>query len=160
MESKDKRDLLRHTLATLSYRGAKVLRDAPEEFGEFTAGDTVRTPLRILAHIGDLLEWALSLAKGTQVWRDSEGESWSAESARFFSRLEELDDYLASDAKIAASEEKLFQGPIADALTHVGQIALLRRLAENPIRGENYFLARIEAGRTGPEQPTPRKEFN
>ncbi len=163
MESNDARAMLRHAVATLAYRGAKVVRGAPDSFADFHAGGSggsVRTPLQILAHIGDLLDWALALAKGKEVWRDSWGESWASEAARFHAALRALDRYLASDAKLAVPAERLFQGPIADALTHVGQIALLRRLAEAPIRGENYFLADIQGGRTGPEQTAARKEFD
>ena len=160
MESHDKREMLRHTVATLAYRGAKAVRNAPESFGDFHAGGSVRTPLQILAHIGDLLEWGLSIAKGKQAWHNSEGNSWAAEIDRFHACLEAFDQYLASDAELAAPAERIFQGPIADALTHVGQIALLRRLAETPIRGENYFQAEIKGGQTGPEQPAARKEFD
>ena len=159
MESREARELLRHTVATLAYRGGKVVRDAPDSFAQFAAGLSVRTPLQILAHIGDLLEWALALAKGEQIWRDSAGASWAAEIERFHAGLAALDAYLASEAEVAAPAERLFQGPIADALTHVGQIALLRRLAETPVRGENYFVADIARGRTGPDQPPARKEF-
>jgi hypothetical protein len=128
--------------------------------GGFAAGGSVRTPLQILAHIGDLLEWALAMARGEAVWRDSTGESWEAEVVRFHRCLEAFDNHLASEAAFAAPAERLFQGPIADAFTHVGQIALLRRLAEAPIRGENYFLADIAPGQTGPDQPPARKEFD
>lgn len=160
MATPEQRAMLRHTLATLAYRGGKAVRGAPAEFANFHAGGTARTPLQILAHIGDLLDWALALAKGAEVWRDSQAESWPAEVARFHACLKALDEYLASEAALAASAERLFQGPIADALTHVGQIALLRRLAEAPIRGENYFLADIAPGQTGPAQPSARKEFD
>ena len=159
MESREKREMLRHTVATLAYRGAKAVRRVSESFGDFHVGESVRTPLRILAHIGDLLEWALALAQGGPLWRDSKGDSWHAEIARFHTCLEGLDRHLASDAELAVTVERLFQGPIADALTHVGQITMLRRLSEAPIRGENYFLAEISSGQTGPEQPAPRKEF-
>ncbi len=160
MESRETREMLRHTVATLAYRGGKAVRDAPDTFGSFRAGSTVRTPLNILAHIGDLLDWALALAKGERIWRDSQGESWPFEVGRFHAGLAALDAYLRSDAPLAAPVEKLFQGPIADALTHVGQIAMLRRLAEVPIRGENYFVADIAAGQTGSDQPAPRREFD
>jgi hypothetical protein len=160
MESRDAREVLRHTVATLAYRGGKVVRDAPESFADFRAGESVRTPLNILAHIGDLLEWALSIAKGKQTWRNSTGESWSSEVARFHKCLAEFDEYLASDEPLGTSVEKLFQGPIADALTHVGQIAILRRISDAPIRGENYYVATIAVGQTGPEQPAPRREFD
>ncbi len=160
MESRETREMLRHTVATLAYRGGKAVRDAPDTFGGFRAGPTVRTPLNILAHIGDLLDWALSLARGEQVWRDSKGESWTDEVARLHLGLAVLDAYLESDEPLAVAAEKLFQGPIADALTHVGQLAMLRRLAEIPIRGENYFVADIAVGQTGPDQPAPRREFD
>lgn len=152
--------MLRHTVATLAYRGGKVVRDAPESFAEFRAGESVRTPLNILAHIGDLLEWALSIAKGKQTWHNSNGESWPSEVARFHKCLAEFDEYLASDEPLGTSVEKLFQGPIADALTHVGQIAILRRISDSPIRGENYYVANIAIGQTGPDQPAPRREFD
>jgi hypothetical protein len=160
MELREKREMLRHTVATLAYRGGKAVRGASEEFGGFAAGGTTRTPLQILAHIGDLLEWALSIAQGAEVWRSSSGESWQAEVARFHRCLEAFDNYLASDSELAVSAERLFQGPIADALTHVGQITLLRRLAATPIRGENYFLADIRPGQTGPAQQAARTEFD
>lgn len=154
------REFLRHTVATLAYRGAKAVHNAPASFASMQIGDTTRRPEQILAHIGDLLDWALSLAKGMHVWHDSAPQPWEKEVARFFRSLQELDAYLASDAQIKSPPEKLFQGPIADALTHVGQLALLRRLAGSPVRGENYFKADIVAGRDGPEQSTKRVEFD
>lgn len=151
--------LLRHTVATLAYRGGKALRGVPAESAEFRAGETTRTPAQILAHIGDLLDWALSLAEGREAWHDSPPLTWDEGSARFFGALEALDRRLASDEPLACSVEGLFQGPIADALTHVGQIAMLRRLAGCPVRGENYFKAEIAAGRVGLEQANPKFEF-
>jgi hypothetical protein len=147
-------------VATLAYRGGKAVRGAPEGFGGFVAGAGLRTPLEILAHVGDLLDWALSMASGAQRWNDSKPLAWDEEDARFFKGLEEFDAYLASDAPLAVTVEGLFQGPVADALTHVGQIALLRRMAGAPVRGENYFMAEIVAGRVGDEQAAPRREFD
>ena len=152
--------LLRHTLATLAYRGGKALRGAPPEFASFRAGDTSRTSGQILAHLGDLLDWALSLAEGKQAWHDSPALEWEQGTARFHAALEALDQRLASPTAPACPAEKLFQGPIADALTHVGQIAMLRRMAGCPLRGENYFVAEIAAGRVGPDQAKPRREFD
>lgn len=154
----EKIELLRHTLATLAYRGGKALRGAPPEFAEFEGG--TRPPGRILAHIGDLLDWALAMANGRREWHDSPAAEWEAGTARFFAALEALDARLASAEPIAVSAEKLFQGPIADALTHVGQIAMLRRMAGCAMRGENYFVAEVAAGRVGPEQAPPRVEFD
>jgi hypothetical protein len=155
-----KRQMLRHTIATLAYRGGKALRGAPAGFAEFQAAPGTRTPGQVLAHLGDLLDWALSMARGQQTWRDSAPLDWERGCERFFRALEVLDTYLASDAVLGCSEEKLFQGPIADALTHVGQIALLRRMAGAPVRGENYFRAEIVAGRVGAEQAVPVREFD
>jgi len=110
--------------------------------------------------MGDLLDWALSLARGKKSWRNSKPQSWSQDTERFFAALTAFDRYLASDAALHARVEKLFQGAVADALTHVGQIAMLRRLAGARVRGENYYLAKIEAGRTGPVQLAPVSEFD
>lgn len=150
--------MLRHTVATLAYRGAKAVRGASDSFASFTGG--TRTPAQILAHIGDLLDWALSIAKGNETWHNSEPLAWSQEVDRFHAALKSFDDYLASDAELDGTCERLFQGPIADALTHVGQIAMLRRMAGEPMKGENYSRAKIEAGRVGADQETPKREFD
>jgi hypothetical protein len=152
------RQLLRHTLATLAYRGGKAVRAAPASFAGFRGG--TRTPAEILAHIGDLLAWALSMAQGREAWHDSTALPWDDEVARFFAGLAAFDAHLASDAPLAVGPEALFQGPVADALTHVGQLAMLRRMAGAPIRGENYAKAEIVAGRVGPDQATKRREFD
>jgi hypothetical protein len=153
------RHLLRHTVATLAYRAGKALRGAPEGFATFHAGKSARTPGEILAHLGDLFDWATSLAKGEHVWKDSAPLSWEAGTARFFDALARFDAALASESALGSPETRLFQGPIADALAHVGQIAILRRLAGAPIKGENYFKADIAAGRVGADQAVPRVEF-
>ncbi len=155
-----KREMLRHTVATLAYRGAKAVRGAPDSFASFRASETSRTPAQILAHIGDLLDWALSIARGAETWQNSPERTWPEEVARLHMSLKLLDEFLASDYQLHASCERLFQGPIADALTHVGQIAMLRRIAGEPIRGENYSVAKIEAGRIGAEQAEPLREFD
>jgi hypothetical protein len=151
--------LLRHTVATLAYRGGKALRGAPDSFAGFQASQGIRTPAQILAHIGDLLDWALSIAQGQQKWKDSAPLAWPEEVHRFFTALAALDSYLASDSPLQTSPDKLFQAPIADALTHVGQIAMLRRLAGAPVKGENYYVAKIATGSVGDDQPAPVREF-
>jgi hypothetical protein len=154
-----KREMLRHTVATVAYRGAKAVRDAPESFASFKASPTTRTPTEILAHVGDLFDWALSIAEGNEAWHNSEPLPWSDEVARFHAALAEYDKYLASDNELGATCERMFQGPIADALTHVGQLTMLRRIAGDPIRGENYSLAKIEAGQVGADHEKPKREF-
>src|SRR6266478_374090 len=161
MENSDtKREMLRHTVATLAYRGAKAVRGAPDSFASFHASETTRTPVQILAHIGDLLDWALSIAKGDETWNNAEPLPWKEEVERFHSALGKFDNYLASGSELSASCERLFQGPIADALTHVGQLTMLRRIAGNPMKAENYSRAKIEAGRVGADQESPKREFD
>jgi hypothetical protein len=151
--------LLRHTVATLAYRGGKALRGAPPEFSVFQAAPGTRTPGQILAHMGDLLDWALSIAQSQQSWHDSAPVAWDDGVERFHAALAAFDWYLAANPLQEATAERLFQGPIADALTHVGQIAMLRRMAGCPIRSENYFVAEVASGRVGAEQAAPRAEF-
>lgn len=153
------RELLRHTLATVAYRAGKAVRNAPPGFADFHAGEGVRTPGQILAHIGDLFDWALSIAKGKQAWHDSKPLPWDKEIERFLAALKSFDDFLASSATVEAPLEKLFQGPIADSLTHVGQVAILRRLSRAPVKGESYYAAEIVAGRVGAEQAAAKREF-
>jgi hypothetical protein len=158
-QSDSARQLLRHSLATLAYRGGKAVRGAPDSFSDFHASEDTRTPGQILAHIGDLFDWALSMARGQKQWRDSAPLPWPDEVRRFFAALEAFDAYLASDNPLQAPAEKLWQAPVADALTHVGQIALLRRLAGIPIRAENYYVAKIAIGSVTADQAAPVYEF-
>jgi hypothetical protein len=151
------RELLRHTLATLAYRAARALEGSPDSFAGFDGAG--RTPAQILAHMGDLFDWALSMAQGGQRWHNSDLLPWAEEQSRFFAVLRAFDGYLTSGERIHAPIERLFQGPVADALTHVGQLAMLRRLAGCPIRGENYYVAEIAAGHVGAELPAPVKPF-
>jgi hypothetical protein len=153
------RALLRHMVATVAYRGGKAVRDAPASFASFSGDQSDRTAVRILAHIGDLYDWALSQAQGAEAWHDSTPLEWDRETARFHDTLQRFDAYLASDAPLAVTPERLFQGAIADSLTHVGQIAILRRLAGAKMKSENYSRADIVAGRVGREQTAAKREF-
>jgi RimJ/RimL family protein N-acetyltransferase len=153
------RALLRHTLATLAYRAAKACRGAPDGFTNFRAAPDSRSAGEILAHLGDLIEWVDSQARGAQQWTTSQPGAWDDDVARFHRALQRLDDYLSSGAPLHYKAERLFQGGIADSLTHVGQINMLRRLAGSPVRGENYAKAAIVAGNVGKEQQPPPAEF-
>jgi len=153
----EKREFLRHTVATLAYRAARALENAPADFAEF--GGAGRLPVHILAHMGDLFDWALSAVQGKERWHTSKAHSWVTEQQRFFAALHAFDAYLASHEPLYASAEALLQGPIADALTHVGQLAMLRRLAGVPSRGENFYVADIKAGQVGSEQPIAVQPF-
>jgi len=153
------RNMLRHAVATMVYRAAKTLRGAPADFAAFRVHPESRAPVEILAHMGDLFDWALSMAKGNEAWHDAPPRAWDPEIARFYTAVKAFDDFLATSPGVACPLEKLFQGPIADALTHVGQLAMLRGLFGAPIVGENYYKADIAVGQVGPNQPPPRKEF-
>jgi hypothetical protein len=143
-------------VATLAYRGGKALRGAPADFANY--GES-RTPGEILAHICDLFDWAVTLVDGKEAWHNSKPQAWDSDVARFFAGLKEFDERLARKDRVNVEAERLFQGPVADALTHVGQIAMLRRMAGCAISGENYFVAKIETGRVGADQAAPLREF-
>ena len=152
-------DLVRHLLATLAYRGGKALRGAPDSFGEFRVGDSGWAAIGIASHLGDLLDWSAEIAGGGKAWRTATPGTWAEETARFHAALEKLDARFAGGDVPAETVERLIQGPIADALTHVGQLAMLRRLAGIPTAGENYFQADVRAGRLGADQPEPVAPF-
>jgi len=158
----DDREFLRHTLATLAYRAGKTLRGVSPAFAEVRITPGAKSPVEILAHMGDLFDWALSMAVGTPAWKTATPQSWDAECARFFVALQAFDDVLASDRPLSYETTRLFQGPVADALTHTGQIAFIRRLAGEPVKGESYNRAEIQIGHVGSEQapPDPRYEFD
>ena len=139
-------NLFRHSLATLGYRGGKAFRGAPENFSNFRIGDAGRTAGQILAHICDVLDWGLIMAKDKHVWNEAAPQAWDMDVERFFAAVRAFDEFIASGAPLQAPLDKLFQGPVADSLTHVGQIAMLRRLAEAPLKGENFFKADISVG--------------
>jgi len=160
MNTSTDRDLLRHALSTIAYRAAKVLRDPPADFGSFRIGPSSRTPVEILSHMGDLMAWGLSMAEGEERWFDNGSQDWAGQYVRFFEALGAFDAYLASDKALGHPPTRLLQGPVADALTHVGQIAMLRRLAGTSVKGENYFKADVQTGRVGPVQAAPISEFD
>jgi hypothetical protein len=153
-------DLVRQTVATLAYRAGKAIRGAPPNFSTFSIGPSSRTPGQILAHMCDLIDWGLSMANDSEKWNVTSPQSWETDSARFHAALEALDKRLATSEPIGVTESQLFQGPIADALQHTGQLTMLRRLAGSPVRGENYARADIVMGRVSAAQTTPRREFD
>lgn len=138
------------------------MRGAPESFAGFQPGPTSRTPVEIVAHMGDLLDWALSMARGEGRWNSAPPRRWDEECARFFVALKAFDDELASSRPISYELTRLFQGPIADALTHTGQLTALRRVHGAPMKGESYNRADIQVGRVGPDQTpaNPKFEFD
>ena len=156
----DSRSMLRHAVATLAYRCGKAVRDAPAGFGELKISPETRTPSEILGHIADLFDWALSISENRQAYKVGDCESWESTADRFFASVAAFDAFLGSEAEIAAPVERLFQGPVADALTHTGQLTMMRHIAGLPVRGENYFVAEIQSGSVGPNQAPARYEFD
>ena len=154
------RAVLRHLAATLAYRAAKVLRDVPSGFEAATFGPSTRRPVQIVAHMADLMTWALTLARGESIWTAAGSDNWDVEVRRFFDGLAAVDRELSSEGAFTGSVEKLIQGPLADALTHVGQLAILRGMTGAPIRPESYARADIAPGRVGLEQAPPVREFD
>ena len=152
--------MLRHVLATLAYRAAKVLRDAPPGFATTAVSPATRQPVLIVAHLADLMAWAVSLAEGQSVWKAAGTTQWDTEVQRFFDGLAALDHRLAMGPVSDEDAKKLIAGPIADALTHVGQLAMLRGIAGTPIRPESYARADIVVGRVGLDQAAPGREFD
>ena len=118
------------------------------------------TPVRIVGHMADLMSWGVSIAQGGYEWKPAGGQDWKTEVERFFSGLAALDAAIATDGEFKGSIDKLIQGPLADALTHVGQLAMLRGMAGEPVRPESYAKAVITAGRVGLDQEAPKAEFN
>lgn len=155
------RSLLRHTVATLAYRAEKALRDMPETAATMRPAPSSRTPTEILSHMGDLMNWAVGLAQGEYVWAPEPVAEWEPARQRFFDGVARLDAALAEPPVANRHpDETIFQGPIADALTHVGQIALLRGMAGAAVRPESYARAEISIGRVGIDQSDTRREFD
>ncbi|MCC7180923.1 MAG: hypothetical protein IT177_21260 [Acidobacteria bacterium] len=158
--SDEARQILRHTVATLAYRAEKVLRDAPEGFAELRVSPSSRTALETLGHMCDLMGWGERMARGTYHWEAVPPGTWAETVDRFFTMLGALDAALAGKPAVTFTAEVIFQGPVADALTHVGQLAMMRGTVAAPVRPESYARADIAIGRVGQDQAQARYEFS
>ena len=151
----DKRALLQHFLAALAYRTQKALRGAPSEFGDFRAGHQIRTPAQLVRHMTSVLGYARTFFIGGRYWPEAL-PALQDEVARFHEMVEDLAGHIGSaESWPEVSEEQLLQGPLADAMTHAGQLALLRRMAGTPVAPENFVVADITAKRLGIDQAEP-----
>jgi hypothetical protein len=152
------RKLLRHFLATLAYRTQKALRGAPADFGSFQVAEGVRNPSSIVCHMTSVLGYARTFYTGGTYWPEPL-PSLQEEITRFHALLCDLATYIEMDSPLLGgiSEEQLLQGPLSDAMTHVGQLAMLRRLAGYPVAPENFVFAEISPKRLGPDQAEPVK---
>jgi len=152
----NKRKLLNHFLAALAYRTQKALRDAPDDFGSFRATEGVRTPAELVRHMTSVLGYARTHFIGGSYWPEPL-ESLQDEIDRFHEMLGLLAQHLRDGDPLSdgMTEERLLQGPFSDAMTHAGQLALLRRLAGAPVPPENFIVAEIKPDRLGPDQASP-----
>ena len=151
-----RRKLLNHFLAALAYRTQKALRDAPADFGSFRAADGVRTPAELVRHMASVLGYARTFFVGGKYW-PKPLDSFPEEVQRFHEMLGLLAQHLrdGDPFRDGMTEERLLQGPFSDAMTHAGQLALLRRLAGAPVPPENFIVAEIKEERLGPDQAEP-----
>ena len=153
----DTRALLRHVLASLAYRTQKALRDAPESFGDFAAGHETRTPRELVRHMASLMGYARTFFEGGS-YRPAPLRTLQDEVVRFHEQVSALGAALAGTAPLRdISFEQLLRGPLADALTHAGQLALLRRLSGSPVPPENFIYAGMSPDNLGPDQPPPAR---
>jgi hypothetical protein len=152
----DKQSLLRHFLAALAYRTQKALRDAPAEFGDFRAAAGVRTPAELVRHMTSVLGYSRTYFLGGQ-YRPEPLPSLQEEIIRFHEMVEDVAGHIEAGTPLAEgmTEERLLQGPFSDAMTHAGQLAMLRRLAGCPVPPENFIVAEITHERLGIDQAEP-----
>ena len=142
-----------HLLATIAYRARYALRGAPESFGSFQAGNEVWTPAELVRHMASVLGYARSCFEGTDRPRLDPLPDLAAEITRFHAMLEDVARHVRAGAELKGmSEEQILQGPFADALTHVGQLAMLRRLSGSPVQRESFIQAEVDPADLGPDQ--------
>lgn len=154
----DKREVLKHFLAALAYRTQKALRDAPAGFGDFRPQEGVRSPVELVRHMTSVLGYACTLFTGGR-YRPEPLPTLDAEVARFHEMIKTLAAHIESAAPLSegVTTERLLQGPLADAMTHVGQLAMLRRLAGAPVPPENFVFAEVDPARLGRDQAMPAR---
>ena len=151
----DKRQMLRHFLATLAYRTQKALADAPSEFAQFCAGNKVRTPHELICHMRSVLGYARTFIIGGTYPRPTP-DDFERDISAFHEMLADLNSRLEAGEELhGITEEQMLQGPFSDAMTHAGQLAMLRRLHGSPVPPENFVVARVDSENVGPDQPAP-----
>ncbi len=151
----EKRAMLKHFLAALAYRTQKALRGAPAEFATFRAGPNVRTPHRLIHHMDSVLGYSATFFTGGE-YRKPMLDKFEDEIARLHATLARLAQYLDEGTELRGiTPEILLQGPFSDAMTHAGQIAMLRRLAGYPVPAENFIFATIAVENLSPDQAMP-----
>lgn len=153
----EKRDMLRHFLGALAYRTQKALGGAPPEFASFDAGSGVRTPHELICHMRSVLGYARTYFVGGEYPRPLP-DDWQKDVEAFHAMLADLNGRLAAGDELhCITEEQLLQGPFADAMTHAGQLAMLRRLYGEPVASENFIFADVSAENVSKDQPEPAR---
>ncbi len=151
----EKRQLLHHFLAAIAYRVQKAIRGAPAGFEHFRAAPGVRTPHELVCHITNVLGYGRTFFVGG-AFPSRVPTNWTEDLNALHEMLEDLGRHLVTGASLrATTEERLLQGPLSDAMTHVGQLAMLRRLAGSPVRPEDFIMAAVSANNLGQNQPNP-----
>jgi hypothetical protein len=154
-EMNEKRQILRHFLGALAYRTQKALRGSPDDFAAFDAGGGVRTPMELVRHMASVLGYARTFFIGGS-YSPQPLDSFKDEIERLHENLVDLRNDLDSGRPmIDTTEERMLQGPFSDAMTHVGQLAMLRRLHGKPVPSENFILADVSAENVSSDQPDP-----
>jgi hypothetical protein len=148
------RRLLRHFLAALAYRTQKAIRGASDSYADFRIAPTVRTPHELVWHMTGVLGYARTFFIGG-TWRPEILDTFAAEVARFHETVESLAAHLDAGVPDGITLPRLLQGPLSDAMTHAGQLAMLRRLSGDPVPPENFVLADVRPENLGPSQPEP-----
>ena len=141
----ESRQLLQHFLAALAYRTQKALREAPDHFADFRAGPTVRTPKELVRHMTGVIGYAQTMLRGG-TFAPPDLDSFDAEIDRFHAILAKLrDDFGDSALTTSISDQQFLQGPLSDAMTHAGQLAMLRRISGSPVPSENFIFADVRS---------------
>ncbi len=150
----EKSEILRHFLASIAYHATKAIKNAPDDYPELDIGKGVRTPRHILHHVTGVLSYAHSFYEHYDTTH-FEYKPWEEEVAHFYETLSNLDSSMKERRPREVTEEQLLQGPLSDSMAHVGQLLMLRRMADSPVPSENFIHAEIRIGAVGPEQTEP-----
>lgn len=131
----------------LGFRYATATHDLRPDFINFKACETAMSMGEVLKHVYWLAWWVNGAFKLEENEMDKTLDTIDAYREATLLKYEQLSNYLstASDADLLNAELYskrkdmhlpfwyAINGPIADALTHVGQINSWRRMADNPV---------------------------
>lgn len=135
-------ETLRCYLAGLVFRFEHVTAGTGEEFAKFEAGHGVRTPQQIVRHMTGLVLLARDQFEEV-AGRRPEPLPWPEEKSRFVATVWDFDTLVSKGSGLREdrsipSMAHVWNGPLSDLMTHVGQLATLRRLAGDPVPAVRY----------------------